>query len=233
MKAILLSAGLGTRLKPLTDNTPKCLLPINGVPLLYRWIYALEKCGIKEVLINTHYLSDQVEKSIESIKKTKINLRLAFEETLLGTAGTVWNNQKFICDESCVIINADTITKFDIKKMLRFHLKYNPLATLGYYSNDNPVGCGLIKLENNTVIRFEEKPDLAFSNLVYAGLLIINNSIFEKLPFLDKKDNCYKGLDFGYDVFPNLIGSMIGFKINEPIIDIGDVNTYNNLKDQW
>ena len=128
MKAILLSAGLGTRLKPLTDNIPKCLLPINGIPLLHRWIYALEKCGIKEVLINTHYLSDQVEKSIESIKKTKINLRLAFEERLLGTAGTVWNNQKFICDESCVIINTDTITKFDIKKMLRFHLKYNPLA---------------------------------------------------------------------------------------------------------
>ena len=93
MKAILLSAGYGVRLKPLTDNTPKCLLPINEKPLLYHWLDLLENEGVTDVLINTHYLAEKIEQSIKQ-RKNAINVVLSYEPNLLGSAGTIFSNKK-------------------------------------------------------------------------------------------------------------------------------------------
>ena len=96
MRAILLAAGLGTRLRPITDTIPKCLVPINGKPLIDYWLEQLTKAGIEKFLINTHYLHEQVESYIEQSKFAGM-VDLVYEEELLLTGGTVIANKDFIC----------------------------------------------------------------------------------------------------------------------------------------
>ena len=88
----MLAAGLGTRLRPLTLNTPKCLVEINGEPLLINWLNKLKKIGCDEVLINTHYLASDVEKVIKEWGENNLKVTITYEEELLGTAGTLRRN---------------------------------------------------------------------------------------------------------------------------------------------
>jgi len=235
LKAILLSAGYGTRLKPITNNIPKCLVKINNVPLLEHWLNLMTDQGINNVLINTHYLSYKVEKFIELYRLHNPDLKiiLKYEQKLLGTAGTVWRNQNFIGIDDCFVINSDNYSNIKLINIFKFHKKYNQFATLGYLHRGNGSGGGHIQLGNNFIIkRFEEKPPIPFSKFIYSGIQVINHKIFQFLPFNDIILSQNSKLDFGYDVFPNLIGHMIGYKLNCDLIDIGDIKSYylaNNL----
>ena len=109
-KCILLAAGRGTRLQPITNSTPKCLVKIKGRPLLEYWLVLLEKHGIKEVLINTHHLHQQVSDYIDSIT-TSINITISYEENLLGSYSTLVKNKAYYKNqESILIANADNLT---------------------------------------------------------------------------------------------------------------------------
>ena len=122
MKAFLLAAGYGTRLRPLTEIVPKCLVPINGKPLLRYWIDLFEKHGIDEVLINLHYLSEQVVKYVEN-ENTSIKWHFTYEQELLGSGGTIFANQDFIKDnEPFFICYADNLTNLNLTDMLNYHL---------------------------------------------------------------------------------------------------------------
>ena len=94
-RALLLAAGLGTRLKPFTDSKPKCLIDIGGKPLLEYWLESLENSNCQEVLINTHYLSEQVFDFLQKRPKTKMKIKTTYEKDLLGTAGTLMKNITF------------------------------------------------------------------------------------------------------------------------------------------
>ena len=108
MKALLLSAGIGSRLRPLTLETPKCLVPVNNKPLLQYWLEQLEKIGIKEFIINTHYLHNQVE---DFIKKSKFSKKISmiYEDQLLGTGGTIKKNAKVFEGNKFLLIHADNL----------------------------------------------------------------------------------------------------------------------------
>ena len=234
MKAIILAAGLGTRLKPITNKTPKCLVPIKNKPLLEIWFDKLINEGFTEILINTHYLSNEVESFVMSYQNKlskKIDIFISYEEELLGTAGTVWNNQSFFKNKNCVIINGDILTNFNIKKLFKFHLEKKYILTLSYIKNSNPIDCGIMELNNiSEVTKFEEKPKVPFSNKVYSGIQVINYKIFENLPFAERKKEKYINLSFG-DIWPKLIGDMCAYKISENLIDIGDIKSYNKAND--
>ena len=237
MKAIILAAGYGKRLLPLTNQTPKCLIPINGKPLLENWFNLLIEQGCSEVLINTHYLAKKVNEYIESYttnNDTNIKIQTAYEERLLGTAGTVWNNQKFVGDDNCIIINGDLLTNVNLRDLYRFHFRNKYLLSLCYKLTGNPIGKGVMELDKDSkIIKFEEKPVAPFSNKIYSGIQVVNSKIFEILPFNDLKDNNYMGLDFGYDIWPRLIGKMIAYKLNCFLIDIGTMNSYKKAEKQW
>jgi mannose-1-phosphate guanylyltransferase len=94
MKAVILAAGLGTRLRPITSATPKCLVPINGVPLLELWLRDCERAGVEAVLVNTHHLAERVEEFVAA--RRGIPVTLAYEPTLLGSAGTIAANWDFV-----------------------------------------------------------------------------------------------------------------------------------------
>jgi len=233
MKAIILAAGYGTRLRPLTNKIPKCLISINGKPLLEYWFDLLIEQGFSEVLINTHYLAKEIDKYIESYTKNNKNIKIhtVYEEKLLGTAGTVWNNKQFVGSSDCIIINGDLLSNVDLTDLYRFHIKNEYLLSLGYKLRTNPIGCGIMKLgKDSKIIKFEEKPKIPFSNKTYSGIQVLNGKIFEILPFTEMRDNNYMDLDFGYHIWPRMIGQMAGYELDCLLIDIGTINSYKKAE---
>ena len=224
MKAFLLSAGLGTRLRPLTYTIPKCLVPIDGKPLLEYWLILFQKYGIDEVLINLHHLPEKVRDFLTTTRYP-IKIRTAYEPQLLGSAGTVYKNWSWVKDEDFfLIIYADNLSTVDLEKIVLFHRKFNPVLTMGLFRTNRPEQCGIATLdEHHTIIEFQEKPKNPASNLANAGVYVASKALYDYLP-------AKVPADFGFDVFPNLIGKMKGFVMEEYILDIGDMENYRKAQ---
>lgn len=222
MKAFLLAAGLGTRLKPITDTVPKCLVPVAGRPMLAYWFDLFRKHGITDVLINLNHLPDQVREYVRE-NNQDVKVTLVYEETLLGSLGTILENKYYIEEEeSFFIFYADTLTNVDLGDMLRSHKSSGMPFTMGLFHSDNPSSCGIAELdENNIIVGFEEKPQKPKSTLANAGLYIMNTSLLD-----DIKLSPGKLLDIGYDLLPTLVSNMTGYKQINFVLDIG---THNNL----
>ena len=156
MKALLLAAGLGTRLRPITDTVPKCLVPIQGKPLLGYWLEMLMNGGIEHIIINTHYLAITVETFIDS-HPLRERVSLIYEEVLLGTAGTILKNRHLLGDEAFMLAHADNLTRFDVQAFIEAHRqrKHGVEITMMTFETDMPQNCGIVDWdENNIVIRF-------------------------------------------------------------------------------
>lgn len=221
MKAFLLSAGFGTRLKPLTDEIPKCLVPIKGKPLLEWWLELLEKHNIDEVLINLHHLPKVVENFINSYK-CKIKIHLSYEKELLGSAGTLLKNEEFIINENYFyIMYADNLTNINLTDFLEKFKKSNHDFGMTLFRTDDPKSCGIAEIDkNSTIINFEEKPKDPKSNLANGGVYIAKPNIIKIIPKKEKPD-------IGFDLIPKLINKTYGYETNCFLMDIG---THKNLK---
>lgn len=238
MKAFLLAAGKGTRLKPLTDTMPKCLVPICGKPLLLLWIERLEQWGVREVLINTHHLAGQVEDFIGRIAAgVDIHITLVHEEKLLGSGGTVWTNKGFVDGErDFIIAYADNLTNLDIRDMTDRHIKSRPMGcdlTMGLIRVSNPSSCGIAQMDvDGKITAFVEKPENPPDNLANAGIYIASRDIFKYFPepAARQEDDV---LDFGYHVLPRLTNRMYGFEIKAYLRDIGTMASYTRANREW
>ena len=226
-KAFLLAAGLGTRLRPLTNSIPKCLVPVCDKPLLGWWIDLMEKHGIEEVLINLHHFSDQVILYLNEYP-TKINFHFFYEKKLLGSGGTLRENKVFVNKEKAFfILYADNLTNYDLTLFADFHEKKGQLLSMALFKTDNPQICGIADLdENDIIISFEEKPKFPKSNLANAGLYIGKPEIIDLIPNLEITD-------IGFHLLPKLIGKMAGWKSNNYLIDIGSYNNLNRANQEW
>lgn len=227
MKAFLLAAGLGTRLRPLTDSVPKCLVPINGVPLLRIWLDACERYGIREVLINLHHLPEKVLDLVHE-QKTGVTVRTSYEEKLLGTAGTVLANRGFIEGElEFFIIYVDNCTNIDLGKMVAFHREKQSLLTMALFETEHPQQSGIAVLApNHVVVDFEEKPRNPKLNLANAGILVASPRILGRFP--DRYP-----LDFGFDILPLFIGEMHGYLFKGYLRDVGNLEGYRKVQEEW
>ncbi len=227
MKAFLLAAGLGTRLRPLTLRTPKCLLPVNGKPLLSYWFDLFTQYSITDVLINTHYLPEKVNQYFKNNSFTQ-NIKISYESVLLGSAGTVLNNKDFIRGENeFFICYADNLTNANLFKMLEFHRLKNPVLTCALFEPPNLSSCGVVTLAKDGLITdFEEKPQKPKSRWANAGIFIASPWLIDYIP---KKYPC----DFGFDVLPKLINKSYGYRINEFLMDIGTTDGYYKANELW
>lgn len=224
-KAFLLAAGLGTRLKSLTRQTPKCLLPVGGKPLLHWWLKALEMLGVEEALINTHHLAAQVEEFARKARYS-VQLRLSNEPELLGSAGTVASNRDFTGDKDFWIIYADTLVAADLMPLLLLHNERRPPLTMGLFRPPDPHACGIVELsEDGRIVSFEEKPSSPRSDLACAGVFLAAPALWEHLP-------TSRG-DMGLDVVPRLVGQAFGRILEGPVIDIGTPQAYALAQKQW
>lgn len=227
MKAFLLAAGLGTRLIPITDSIPKCLVNVCGKPLLSWWIDLFQKHGVDEVLINLHHLPEQVIAFIESYN-SDVRFKFFYEEQLLGSGGTLRQNKDFVKDESSFFIcYADNLTNYNLTEFLIFHkLKISDFS-ISLFRTDQPTAKGIALLDSNDVIiDFEEKPINPKSELANAGIYISSPKILDLIPE-------YEITDIGFDLLPKLVGEMTGWKTNDYLIDIGTHQDLEKAEFEW
>jgi mannose-1-phosphate guanylyltransferase len=221
MKAFLLTAGLGTRLHPLTDHTPKCLLPIAGRPLIDYWLDLFRRYGIDEVLINLHHLPEKVRDYLATVRFPG-KIHTFYEPELLGSAGTLSVNRQFVVSEPWFFVfYGDNLTNIKIDRWLQFHQAKGGDATLMLYRTDAPHRKGIVELDaDGKVLSFEEKPAHPKSNLASAGLYLASPAIFDVFP--ENKSS----LDMAFDILPKLIGRMWGMISDDIILDIGTPEDY-------
>ena len=223
MKALLLCAGVGSRLRPITNNIPKPLVPINGIPLLEYWLDNLTKVGIKEFLINTHYLHKQIKEFVHN-SKYKDNIRLVYEKELLNTGGTLLSNKSFFNNEPFMLIHADNLSFCNFDNFILSHKNKPPQCeiTMMLFKSDNPSSCGIVELDKNNIVQnFHEKVENPPSNLANGAVYICEPTIFKFLESLKKED-----IDFSNDVLPKYMGRINIFLNNIYHRDIGTVESY-------
>ena len=238
MKAFLLAAGKGTRLKPYTDSIPKCLIPIHGKPLLGIWLDHLRLQGVQEVLINTHHHAHQVEAFVHSYSHRRdIHIVLSNEPELLGSAGTIWLRRDFVdSEDDFMIFYADNLTSVDLKQFAKFHRKCrrkNGILTMGLFHAPNPRACGIAEMDSDQkILAFTEKPENPISNLANAGIYLASREIFEFFPSTSLETSA-SVMDFGHHILPLLAGRMYGYPITEYLRDIGTIESYQQALTEW
>ncbi len=207
VRAVLLAAGLGTRLRPLTNAVPKCLIPIAGRPLLDYWFDRLAEVGVRDVLINTHCMVQQVRSYLDGVKATGgFRIIEAYEPELLGSAGTIHANRAFArTDEDCLIIYADNLSDLDLTELMRVHRSHQDPITMVLFRTPTPTRCGIAQIDREgRVIEFQEKPSDPKSNLANAGVYAVTSAAYREIADMD-------GFDLASDVMPKFIGRMRGW----------------------
>jgi len=227
MKAFLLAAGLGTRLRPITDTTPKCLLRIGGAPLLDIWLDALARCGVDEVLVNTHHLAHLVSAHVANRIGPPV-VHLVNESELLGSAGTLRANRDFVAGEKMFLaINADNLTDFDTRVLINAHLAADAVATLTLFRSPRPSACGIVEVNNGVVVGYVEKPADPPSDLANAGIYAFHPSVLDDITGLAPKD-------IGYDLLPQLVDRARAVTLDGYyFIDIGTPASLQQANEEW
>lgn len=221
MKAIILAAGKGERLRGIIDKIPKPMVGIEGKPILEHNIEWIRDYGIRDVSINLHYLPDVIKDYFKDGSKWGVKITYSYEPELFGTAGAVrkiteecwrlrvndysWfdpgDNRKRIADTSFLVIYGDNLFEYNLREITNFHKKKEGMATIAVYEKDDVSQSGIVLLDSdNKILKFLEKPkpDKVVSHLVNAGLYILELDVLNYIPL-------NKGVDFGKDVFPEMI----------------------------
>lgn len=230
MKALLLSAGIGSRLRPITDTIPKCLVEIDKKPLLEYWIELLVQDGIYEILINTHYKSEMVVDFIKESKYKKY-ISIVHEEELLGTGGTLLKNKHFFGKDQIMLVHADNLSLFPVKEYIKSHLNRpsNSIMTMMLFETDNPQSCGIVELDKQgIVVGFHEKVQKPPGNLANGAVYILENSVVSFIESLKKST-----IDFSTEIIPNFINKIFTYKNTFYHRDIGTVDSLEKAKSEF
>jgi mannose-1-phosphate guanylyltransferase len=227
-KAFLLAAGLGTRLRPVTDALPKCLVEVGGRTMLDRWLDSLAAAGVEEVLVNTHHFAELVETHV-AVRATPPVVRVVNEPELLGSAGTLLANRDFVDDdEMFLVVNADNLTDFDLRELVDAHRGSGADATLAVFHAARPSECGVVEVDDGGwVVGFVEKPAEPRSDLANAGMYAFGPSVLDLVePSLPR--------DIGFDLLGRLVGRARAVAIGDSYFtDIGTLSALEQARQAW
>ena len=218
-RALLLAAGLGTRLRPITLHTPKCLVPIKGEPLLGHWLRKLEIAGCESVLINTHYLADQVEAFLKGWQSSTMVVQTVHEPQLLGTAGTLLANQAFFRGRTGLLIHADNAMAGDLTDFIVAHHQRNPNCqlTMLTFETNTPSSCGIVELDDEQIVQaFHEKLSNPPGNRANGALYAFEQDFLDGLNLMNQRPS-----DFSTEVIPKLLGRIQSWHTEHSYLDIG------------
>jgi mannose-1-phosphate guanylyltransferase len=226
MKAFLLAAGIGSRLRPITDTVPKCMVTIDDRPLLDIWLDSFATAGVDEVLVNLHHLPDVVRQHVAA-RTGSPAVRLVLEPELLGSAGTLAANQQWVADEDFFLAcNADNLTDFDLRNLIDAHRESGGTATLTVFHSPNPSAGGVLELDDaGRVVGFAEKPAIPASDLVNAGMYAFTPALLDEI----KRTPA----DIGYDLLPSLVGRARAIALDAYFRDIGTPEAYRRAREEW
>ncbi len=227
-KAMIMAAGAGTRLNPLTIKVPKPMVPVVNIPILEFILKHLQKFGINDVIANTHYIADSIQNVYGGENRLNINFQYVYEPELTGTAGGVKKTEFFFAPgKTFIVISGDALTDVNIEKLYEQHKKSGAMATMAL--KEIPISevanFGVVVLNSNSrVVGFQEKPrpEEAKSNLVNTGIYIFETDIFKYIP-------ANQFYDFAKNVFPAIIAnneSLYAYVIDDYWNDIGTIKQY-------
>ncbi|OGC04322.1 hypothetical protein A2276_06970 [candidate division WOR-1 bacterium RIFOXYA12_FULL_43_27] len=224
-QALIMAAGYGTRLEPLTTAVPKPMMPIVNKPCMLHNLELLKRYGIKRVTCNIHYHPEQIENYFMDGEKFGVSLSYSYEEKLLGTAGGVKKMGEGI-DRTFIVLSSDALTDINLSKMLAFHKEKGVLATMALCEVSDVTQFGVVVLDEKSgrVTAFQEKPkqEEALSRLVNTGIYIFEPEILDMIPE-------GKPYDFGKELFPLLAAegrALYGYKMLGYWSDVGTIKTY-------
>ena len=225
MNALILSAGYGKRLKPITLTKPKCLIKIKGKPILSIWIENLIKINTKKIYVNTHYQHKQVE---NFLKKKGLNkrLKILYEPSLLGTAGTLIKNMKYFLNSNLLLAHCDNYFLDSLSKIISFHNNRPKkfLMTMVAFKTKNPESCGIIKEKNNSIIDYFEKKKGLNGNLANGATYLLSPEMLKII-----SDNFSESKDFSNDVVPFIKDYIYVYKTKKFYQDIGTIRNINQI----
>jgi D,D-heptose 1,7-bisphosphate phosphatase len=214
---MILAAGLGTRLRPLTDTVPKCLVTIGGRPLLGYWVDRLSEAGVRKARVNTHAHAEQVRAYIDRHNADgRLHLAESFEPELLGSAGTIAANADLAEGAAeIIIVYADNFSDVDLQQLLAFHRAHGDPLTMLLFRAPDPRACGIAELdEAGRVVSFVEKPREPRSNLANAGVYVVSADAYREMAAM-------RAFDLGFEVLPRFVGRMRGWTWDGYHLDIG------------
>lgn len=226
MKAMVLAAGVGSRLDPLTSQLPKPLVPIANIPVMEHIVNLLRTHGFEDVMANLHYLPDKIVDYFQDGSRCGVNLAFKFEPELTGDAGGVRACRDFFGNETFIVLMGDLLTDADLTRIIAAHKRKKALATIAVKEVDDVSQFGVVVRDQDGFIKgFQEKPapEEAFSNYASTGIYILEPEVFEYMP----KEGTY---GFGRQLFPQLVEKglpVLGMEINSHYwSDVGTIAQY-------
>ena len=224
MKAVIMAGGEGSRLRPLTCDRPKPMVPVMNRPLMEYGVELLQKHGFHEIAVTLQYLPDQIKDHFGDGRRFGVNLHYFVEEEPLGTAGSV-KNAASLLDETFIVVSGDALTDFDLTEAVEFHRARGAVATLVLKSVENPLEYGVVMIEpEGRINRFLEKPGWGevFSDTVNTGIYILEPEVLSLV-------EGGRMFDFSKDLFPRLLEAeepLFGCVLDGFWCDIGDLKEY-------
>lgn len=200
MKAMILGAGKGTRLAPLTDSLPKCMISIGGMPLLEHTLVRLRGHSVRDVIINLHHKPEVIPAYFGDGSRWGMQITYSPENELLGTAGGVKQAAWFF-NTPFLVLYGDNLSTCDLSQLARRHQQNGAMATIALYQRNDPFSSGIAEMDTqDRIVRFLEKPrpEEVFSHWVNAGIYVLAPEILDLIP---SGQPC----DFGRDVFPRVL----------------------------
>lgn len=228
--ALLLAAGLGTRLRPLTDCLPKCLAPIRGRPLLEYWLRDLTQAGVDRIVVNTHYRAELVETYVERGPWAD-RVVLVREEALLGTGGTLLANAARFPKGPLLVAHADNLSFFDVKAFIAAHAARPAAAclTMMTFTTDEPEQCGIVSTDDRGLVdAFHEKVANPPGNHANAAVYIVEPEV---VAFIDSLGSPI--VDISTEVLPHFLGRMTTWHNTGYHRDIGNLAAWRAAQNEY
>jgi mannose-1-phosphate guanylyltransferase len=224
LKALLVAAGIGSRLRPLTDVLPKCLMPINGRPLLGIWLDMLREAGLRDIIVNLHHHAGVVRDYVG--RSPHATVTLADEETLLGTAGTLMRHRERL-GGPFLFAHADNLSAFDMKRFVAAHRArpQGALATMMTFVTDTPQLCGIVTLDGGRITGFHEKSHAPHGNIANAAIYLLEPELFGLIDGFGKPV-----VEFSTDVLPKILDRVHTFHNDVYHRDIGTLTSLSRAQ---
>ena len=225
MKAMILAAGVGSRLDPLTRAIPKPMVPVVNRPVIEHIVLDLKKHGFDEIMVNLHYLGDVIQQGLGDGARLGVHISYAQEDKLWGDAGSVKRSQAFFGDETFLVVGGDDISDIDLSGLMDLHREKRAASTIATTVVEDPSQFGIVVTdEDGRITRFLEKPKGGdvFSNTANTGVYVLEPDVFDLIP-----PDTFWG--FGNNVFPSLLASgrpLYGFATTSYWKDVGNLQVY-------
>ena len=224
-KVVLMVGGLGTRLRPLTNETPKPLLKIIDKPILEVILEGFIKHGFNDFIFSVNYKAKMIEKYFGDGKRFGVNIQYVHDQERMGTAGSLSFIKKQLT-EDFIVMNGDLLTSINFEHLSDFHFNSNSNATMCVREYDFQVPYGVVNVQEHNIVSIEEKPVHKF--FVNAGIYMLNPSVLKHIP-----ENSFFDMPTLFDILIRAKEKILPFPIREYWLDIGGIEEYNKASSEY